>query len=234
MRSTVSGRPLEGVAKHRELDVAPDQGRREHAGGTVGVSRRGHRAPRGHGLGEPTQAAHARRLELERMTPEPVRTGADQDLVRLGALLEAGSEVHRPPCRKRQVGVLGENLSGLDADPALDPELPDRLADLEGRAQRPLRVVLVGQRDPEGSHHGVARKRLDGAAVRLDAARDDLEELCHTAARDLRVRRGDQCGRADEVDEDDRCELAFDHRSMRTEVRSPRFRLVRGSSRRPV
>jgi hypothetical protein len=39
------------------------------------------------------------------MTPSRAHR-PDQDLVRLGALLEAGSEVHRPPGREREVGVL--------------------------------------------------------------------------------------------------------------------------------
>ena len=91
----------------------------------------------------------------------------------------------------------------------LEPELVDALERRERRAHRALGVVLVRERDAEGGHHGVAGELLDDAAVRDDAVRDLVEELRDAAAHDLRVGAGDERRRADEVDEEHRCELPF-------------------------
>jgi hypothetical protein len=154
-------------------------------------------------------------------------TGTDEDLVWFRALLQASSEVDRRTGGKRQFGILGENLTSLDADSALDPELTDRRTDLECRPERSLGVVPVGERDSKRRHHRVARVRLDGAAVRLDAACDELEELGYAAASDLQIGCGDESGRADQIDEDNRCQLSFDSISMRDDA-ALRSRLARG------
>ena len=72
-----------------------------------------------------------------------------------------------------------------------------------------LGVVLVRLRDPEGGHDGVAGELLDDAAVRRDAVRDVLEERVDAPPDDLRVACGDELGRADEIDENNGCELPF-------------------------
>jgi hypothetical protein len=215
MRASVSHRSLEGVVEQRKLRVPPDQRSGERTDRAALASGRRHRAPDRHRLGKTAQLPRAGRLELEGMSREPVGHGTDEDLVRLGGLLETRGEVDGPPGRERQLGILGEDLSGLDADAALEPEPADRCTDLEGRPQCSLGVILVGQRNSERGHHRVACKRLDGAAVCFDAARDELEELRHATAHDLGVGGGDECRRPDEVDEDDRCELSFDTASMR-------------------
>ncbi len=81
-------------------------------------------------------------------------------------------------------------------------------------------------RDPESRHDRVAGELLDDAAVRGDAVRDVLEERVDAPADDLGVACGDELGRADEIDEDDGCELAFHSvivvtRSRVTAVASP-------------
>jgi hypothetical protein len=210
VRATVAHRPRKGVSQQRELHVAPDQRAGEHADRSPFACRLGHHAPGRDGLGEPAQAPGARGLELERVSGEPVGGRADENLVRLGALLQARGEVHRPPGCERQLRVLGEHFTGLDADAAFDPEPGDGRSDLEGRAERSFGIVLMRERDGERRHHGVTGKRLDGAPVRFDAAGDELEELRHAPADDLGIRCGDKRRRADEVDEHDRCELPFD------------------------
>ena len=71
-------------------------------------------------------------------------------------------------------------------------------------------------RDPEGGHDGVAGELLDDPAVRDHAVRDAVEERLDTAAHDLRIRARDERGRVDEVDEQDRGELAFHASSVGT------------------
>ena len=79
----------------------------------------------------------------------------------------------------------------------------------ERGAHRPLRVVLVRERDAERRHHGVAGELLDDAAVRRDAVRDLVEEARQARADDLGVGARDELRRADEVDEEHRRELAL-------------------------
>ena len=47
------------------------------------------------------------------------------------------------------------------------------------RAQRAMRVVLVGDRRAEERHHAVAEELVDGALVRVDGGEDDLEASVH-------------------------------------------------------
>ena len=142
-----------------------------------------------------------------------MRGRADQDLARLGDLLEARGEVDGLTGGERRVARAGHDLAGLDADPRLELELVDRLEDRERGPHGALGVVLVRLRDAEGGHDRVARELLDVAAVRLDAARDLVEEPRHAPAHDLGIARGDERRRVDEVDEEDRCEFSF-HRVL--------------------
>ena len=83
------------------------------------------------------------------------------------------------------------------------------LDDPERGAHGALGVVLVGLRDAECRHDGVAGELLDRPAVGLDAVRDAVEEGGHPAPRDLWILGRDELGRADEIGEEDGCELAF-------------------------
>jgi hypothetical protein len=76
-------------------------------------------------------------------------------------------------------------------------------------ANRALRVVLVRLRDPEGGHHGVAGELLDDPTVRRHAVRDALEVRLHAAPHDLGIGTRYERGGVDEIDEQDRGELAF-------------------------
>ena len=95
------------------------------------------------------------------------------------------------------------------ADSHLEAELVHGLDDRERGPHRPLGVVLVCDRHAERRHHGVAGELLDGAAVRNEAVGDEVEEPRHARAHDLRVGCRDELGRADEVREEHRCQLAL-------------------------
>ena len=148
---------------------------------------------------------------------------AEHELARLGGLLEPRGERDGLAGRKGGLAVLGDDLSGLDPDAGLQLELLDRLEDREPGANRPLCVVLVRLRDPEGRHHRVPRELLDDPAVRDHAVRDAVEERLDTAAHDLRIRARHERGRVHEVDEQHRRQLAFHSSSVRTNRPSRSF-----------
>ena len=124
-------------------------------------------------------------------------------------LLQARRDVDGLAGGEGRVAVVGDDLAGLDADAGLELELVHRVEDRERRAHGALGVVLVRLRDPEGRHDRVAGELLDDPAVRDHAVRDPLEEGLDAAAHDLGIRAGDERGRIDEVDEQDRGKLAF-------------------------
>jgi len=65
----------------------------------------------------------------------------------------------------------------------------------------------------------------------LDAVRGELEELRHTAARDLGIGAGDERRRADEVNEECSCQLAFDTGSLPKSTGRPVATVLRGRAR---
>ena len=146
-------------------------------------------------------------LRLDAARGEAKHGRADQDVARLGRLLQPRREVHRLAGRERRVARLGDDLAGLDADPRLEPEVVDGAQDRERSAHRPLRVVLVRLRDPEGGHHRVPGELLDDPAVRAHAVLDLVEEAVDPEPHDLRIGACDLGRRVDEVHEDHGCEL---------------------------
>ena len=104
-------------------------------------------------------------LDLDTPDREPVRAGPEQDLARLGRLLEPRGDVDGLAGREGRLGVVDDDLAGLDADPRLEAELVDGVEDRDRCAHGSLGVVLVRLRDPEGGHDGVAGELLDDAAV---------------------------------------------------------------------
>src|SRR5581483_5592068 len=152
-------------------------------------------------------------LQLDAVAQQARGGRPDDDLVRLGLRLQAGGEVDRLARRERRVGVVGDDLARLDADPGLEPELADAFERREAGADGALGVVLVCERHAECRHDGVPGELLDRAAVRDDALRYLVEEAADAAADDLGIGVGDEAGRVDEIDEENGGELAL-HGSM--------------------
>ena len=192
VRAAVADGALERVLEQLELGVAPDERRRRRPDELLAVADAG-RAPDRSGSATSAQLARAGGLELDRgraragSAPGPTRISSGRR-----QLLEPRRDVDGLAGREGRLGVVGDDLAGLDADPRLEAEVPDRVQDRERGAQRALGVVLVRARDAERGHDGVAGELLDRAAVRLDAARDLLEEARDTPAHDLGIARGDE------------------------------------------
>ena len=141
-------------------------------------------------------------LESRGVADEPLGQPADQDVAATGCFLEpfrGVDGVARGECRD---AVAGHDLPGVDAD--ADPQLghvssgeggvqpSDCALHLEGGSDRPECVVLVGLREPEDGHHGVADELLHGAAVTFDGDPHLLvppRPSARVAARDRAVRR---------------------------------------------
>jgi hypothetical protein len=101
---------------------------------------------------------------------------------------------------------------------------PQRWDDLECRTNRTLGIVLVRQGHAEGCHHRVAGELLDRAAMRLDAAGDNLEVAIHALANDIGIRARDESRRVDEIGEQNRGDLALHSRIVRAANRSAHHR----------
>ena len=193
-----------------ELGLAADERRRERRRAAPPCSRAQRRATPRRGSASPRRSSGPSVLDLDAAEREPVRAGADQDLARLRGLLEAGGDVDGLAGGEGRVGVVGDDLARLDADPRLEAELVDGVEDRERRADRALGVVLVRRGNAEGGHDRVARELLDDAAVRVDAVRDAGRRTACTRRRTTSGSvAGDERGRVDEIDEQDGGELAF-------------------------
>ena len=217
MGAAVTDRAREHVLEQLELAPAADERRRAEPARRLD---RPQRAPRPHGLRPSSDLDLARALHLDRTGGKAASGRAEQDLAGLRGLLQSRGEVHGLAGGERRLRVLDHDLAGLDSDAHGEPQLLDRRHDGQSRTQRALGVVLVGERDFERGHHGVAGELLHGAAVRLDAARDLLEVPVDALPHDLGIGRDDEARRIDEVHEQDGCDLAL-HRPM---VRSGRER----------
>ena len=114
------------------------------------------------------------------------------------------------PDRER-LALAGDDLAGVDADAALDPDAPvalqllvqldERGAHVGRRADGAQGVVLVHDRDAEHGHDGVADELLDGAAVALDRLAHRVEVAGHDAPGRLGVEALAHRGRAGHVAE---------------------------------
>ena len=110
---------------------------------------------------------------LDRPLAGPEGGLVDQNAARRRAAAAA------PPCRQRRPmrpprPASGRASSAISASPVVMPirlhvaVLGQRLHDRQGRADRPLRIVLVGGRHPEQGHDRVADELLHRAAVALE------------------------------------------------------------------
>ena len=209
LRAAIPHRSLERVLEQRQLRLAADQ----RCGGETRRVVHAQRAPGPQRLGPALDLERAGALDLDRAGRQPPRSLADENLPRLRRLLQPHGQVHGLAGRERRFGVLDDDLSRLDADPDREPERLDLRHDLERGSEGPLRVVLVRQRHAERRHHRVSGELLDRAAVVHDRPGDLLEVPVHALPDDLGIGARDERGRADEVDEDHRRDLAF-HRAI--------------------
>ena len=186
------------LVEHPELSLAPYERRVEAAGGSVGRDRE--QPPRRHRFALALQLERLDRLGRRGFSCETDRPFADQDLARLRSLLEPrrrrdGAAGHEPLVRP------DDNLAALDADPAFDPELRDRVPHLHGRPQRAQCIVLVHRRHPEHGHHRVPDELLDHAPMAFRSRLHLLEVRRQQSAQRLRIERLSELGGVGDVRE---------------------------------
>ena len=208
MCAAVADHARQCVVQQLELVLARDEARGDRGDAPIAL-RDADQPPNGQLVVEPLELEKTALLGVHDCQRQPARERADQDLPRLGGLLEACREVDSLARRERRVGFVSHDLPRFDADACLETETVDGVHDRYRSADGALRVVLMRGRNPEGCHHRVAGELLDDAAVRGNALRDLLEVRVDPAAHDFGVARGDELGRADEIDEEHGCELAF-------------------------
>ena len=105
----------------------------------------------------------------------------------------------------RDRGLTGQHADpDREVDAGLAPKGRDHVDELEGRPDRALGVVLVGDRGAPQRHHGVADELLDGAAVAVDDHPGPLEIPVLEVAHRLRVAARGQRREPDQVGEQDR------------------------------
>ena len=136
-------------------------------------------------------------------------------------LLEARGDVDRISGDERLPFAADDDLARVDADPRLETVLRDRRLHLRRGANRTKRVVLVRDRDAEDGHDRVADELLHRAAVALEDDAQILEVAAHARPQRLGVGRLAERGRADEVAEEDRDDLALLARRLRRGERRP-------------
>jgi hypothetical protein len=128
----------------------------------------------GNGLCLALERQRLHRLDNHRFADDLEGRLADQDLTRLGRLLQACGDVDGVAGGEALLRS-GDHLARVDADPGFDAELGQRRSHLERRSADPERVVLVHLRDAEDGHHRVADELLHRAAVALDDLLHALE-----------------------------------------------------------
>ena len=186
--------PLERREQLVELVGAPDQRGREPVGREPARrSRLGERAEQAMDHDRLRLAAQrqlARRLEREAMPGERVGGVGDQDGSRRGRQ-EPGRRIHRVARHRvggsrRMAEAAGHDRAGVDADvkrhrlaePCRPLIAEPRAAaeHVERGVERPLRIVLMGDRCAEHRHHGIAHELFDEAVVARDRLGERLEQ----------------------------------------------------------
>jgi hypothetical protein len=184
---------LVAAAYERRLD-------RTSEGGDVGQEPR--EAVGRHALGLPLQLERRHRLVLDGVAHESVRSRSEQDLARTCCLLEACGDVDGISGHKG-LALSGDDLTRVDPDPDVQAERGDRRLDLVRGSHGTQRVVLVGIRDAEHGHRGIADELLDRAAMTLENRPQLSVETHHPLAEQLWVGAIAQGGRAHEIAKQD-------------------------------
>ena len=184
---------------------------------------------RGHSLGLALELQRFDRFHLDRIAHQPVRHVAEVDLVLGRRLLQPRRDVHGVAGGQLLVGsrvVVGHHLTGVDTGAvgqrdaiALAQVLVharERALHPDRRAHRAHGVVLVGARQAEHRHDGVADVLLDLAAMASDLGGHRLEVALLDFVQCLGVEGFAQRRRPLEVAEDDGHRLAhLVHRQRR-------------------
>ena len=225
-------RALERLHQQTELPPAVHEGDRPPGG----AGREGQDRPGRKGLVEPLRLHLLSLAIVDVVLREEPRRFPGQHGARLGGLLEPGRRIHHRPIQEPGLRAFGADghPPGVHPDPALEgagyqetlPELGHAFHDGQRRPDRPDRIVVVGVRDAEHADHGIAGEVVRATSERLQLLGDRLVEGRDDLAVALRIDLGGQPGRADQVGEDHRDDLAFlrkrgPHRepAVRTELR---------------
>ena len=142
---------------------------------------------------------------------------ADQDLARLGGLLQARGQVDRLAGDQEVApgARAGDDEAGVDPDPQRHLHVAPLGQARQARAHhqrgphRPLGIVLVRGRDAEHRHHRVADELLDRAAVGLGRPRELVVEIAQEAAQRLGIHARRELGGSGQVGEEHGRELAL-------------------------
>ena len=216
---TVAARGVEGVADEAELDIATDERRLEtlRPADAPDLGHDPQRAIRGQRLGLALELQVASRLEGDRAGGGAARALPDQDRAGRGRRLEATGRVHQVTGDQPLVGRTDgdRSLAGQDTGAGLEP--PGRAIaqgahggdHVEGRADRPLGIVLVAGRGTPHGHDRIADELLDGPAVAADDLARAVEVARQEVADGLGVAALGQRREPDEVSEQDGDDLAL-------------------------
>ena len=178
---------VEGTAKRCELVLAPD---RRHLEPPLDAERAEHveQAP-----------ARVDGLDGDSVANELLRRVRDQDLADRGRAPEPRRDARGAADRRRRERDARDDLTGVDADADVDADAEvalearaqrdDRLAQLDRRAHRPQRVVLVHAREAEHGDDLDLARPVDRAAVLLDDLRQLVAEVREDGLQRLRLDR---------------------------------------------
>ena len=147
------------------------------------------------------------RLRLDGVAHERERVGAEQDVARPGRLLEPRGHVHCVPGHER-VALTCHHRARIHADPRVETEVVDDVAQLDRGANRAQSVVLARNRNPEDGHHRVTDELLHRPPMTLQHHPRCLVVSVHQGPQRLRVRAVTDRRRACQVAEEDRHDLS--------------------------
>ena len=148
------------------------------------------------------------RLRLDGVAHERERVRAEQDIARPGRLLEPRGHVHCVP-RHERVALTRHHRARIHADPRVQTELVDDVAQLDRGANRAQGVVLPRNRNPEDGHHRVTDELLHRPPMTLQHHPRRLVVPVHQGPQRLRVRAVTDRRRACQVAEEDRHDLSY-------------------------
>ena len=196
------GCTLERGQELAELLAAADERHVQRAGKGRRIIKHVEQPPRRDRLRLPSRLDGHHGLDAQRIARDPVCRVAEQDLPRRGGLLQPCGDVHGVAGDER-LALFGDDLARIDADPQLDPKRRDLAPQLERRASRAQRVILVHGRDSEYRHHRVADELLHCRAVPLKRRARRLEVARHHPTQRLGIETFPHPGRPRDVREED-------------------------------